>query len=56
MPTRFTIFTKGLILVAVPLLFQLGLIGLIALNEQKASQAGRWFAHTKRFYSRPTGS
>src|SRR6266446_2844968 len=47
MPFKLTIFRKGLILVAVPLLFQLALIGLVALIQHQTTEASYWFAHTK---------
>jgi signal transduction histidine kinase len=44
---RFTIFQKGLILVSVPFLFQLGLIGLVALMQRWNSEAEQWSVHSK---------
>lgn len=46
-PRRFTIFQKGLIIVSVPLLFQLALIAIVAQMQRHASEAGYWVIHTK---------
>ena len=47
MPFQVTILRKGLILVAVPLVFQLALIGLVALTQRHTDEAQRTFGHTK---------
>lgn len=44
---RLTIFKKGLILVAAPLLFQLALIGLVALMQRWNTEAENWSLHSK---------
>ena len=47
MTTRLTIFHKGLILIAVPLFFQLAFIGLVARMRRESSAAEVWTIHTK---------
>src|ERR1700682_2210431 len=47
LPVCLTIFKKGLILVAVPLLFQLALIGLIGLMQSWNTEAENWSLHSK---------
>ncbi len=47
MPGSLTIFKKGLILVSVPLLFQLTLIGLIADLQWRNTDAEAWSLHSK---------
>jgi signal transduction histidine kinase len=44
---RLTIFKKGLILIAVPLLFQLVFIALLADMQESNAQAVRWSIHSK---------
>jgi signal transduction histidine kinase/CHASE3 domain sensor protein len=45
--TRLTIFQKGLLLVAVPAMIQLGLIWLVYRTQQHQVEAQHWSAHTK---------
>lgn len=47
MPIRISILTKGLLLVGVPLLFQLVFMGLIAQAQRRERDAARWFVHTQ---------
>ncbi len=47
MTTRLTILIKGLILIAVPLLFQLAFIGLVAKMRSQSLAAETWTIHTK---------
>ena len=47
MPIRFTILLKGLLLVAVPLLFQLVLIGVITENGRQEHDADLSVAHSR---------
>ncbi len=47
MTTRLTILVKGLILIAVPLLFQLAFIGLVARMRRESVTAETWTIHTK---------
>jgi signal transduction histidine kinase/CHASE3 domain sensor protein len=47
MPGSLTIFKKGLILVSVPLLFQLTLIGLFADLQWRNTDAEAWSLHSK---------
>jgi CHASE3 domain sensor protein len=42
-----TILKKGLLLVSVPLLFQLSFIGVVALMDREVNKADEWFVHTK---------
>src|SRR6266516_3656011 len=51
-PVRLTILAKGLLLILVPLLFQLVLIGLVTLTESRERDAARWFEHTKAVLQR----
>src|ERR1051326_7264589 len=44
---RLTIFQKGLLLVAVPAIIQLGLIWLVYSTQQHQVEAQQWSAHTK---------
>jgi signal transduction histidine kinase len=43
---KLTIFRKALILVSVPLLFQLAFTALVAVMQKRNADAGQWFAHT----------
>jgi signal transduction histidine kinase len=47
MISRLTIFQKGLLLVAVPLLAQLALLGVLAKLQYDAAHAEHWAMHTK---------
>src|SRR5437016_1010360 len=47
MRLNLTIFKKGLILVSVPLLFQMAFIGLVAVMESVDADASQWSVHTK---------
>ena len=47
MMTRLTILWKGMILIAVPLLFQLGFINLVSWMRSEANLAEFWTMHTK---------
>lgn len=47
MPFHLTIFKKGLILVAVPLLFQLAFLGLVARMQQENADAQEWASHSQ---------
>jgi signal transduction histidine kinase/CHASE3 domain sensor protein len=42
-----TIFKKGVVLVAVPFLFQLAFVGLVAVMVAEDEEAGGWSFHTK---------
>lgn len=44
---KFTIVKKGIILVSIPLLFQLAFIGLVARMQHEHSQAADWDSHSK---------
>jgi signal transduction histidine kinase/ActR/RegA family two-component response regulator len=44
---RLSIFQKGLVLIAVPLLFQLGFFALLADMQSNNAQAARWAIHSK---------
>jgi signal transduction histidine kinase len=44
---RLTILSKGLILVAIPFLSQIGFIGLVAWMRWQGREAERWSLHTK---------
>ncbi len=44
---RFSILKKGMILIAIPLLFQLGFIALVAGMRHAAADAESWTIHTK---------
>ncbi len=44
---RYSILKKGLILIAIPLLFQLGFIGLMVSMRRDSVQGERWTIHTK---------
>ncbi len=44
---RLTIFQKGLVLIAVPLLFQLGFVALLADMQQSNTDAVEWSMHSK---------
>lgn len=41
------LFTKGLLLVAIPGLFELGLLGILYKSQENATQAEAWALHTK---------
>src|ERR1700732_1997453 len=43
---KLTIFRKALILVSVPLLFQLAFTALVAAMQKRNADAGQWYAHT----------
>ena len=45
---RLTIFRKGLLLIAVPLCFQLAFIGLVAAMRRNNIEAERWTIHTNK--------
>ena len=47
MHIKLTIYRKGLILVTVPMLFQLALIGAFTEMQRQVAEASYWFAHTK---------
>lgn len=47
MLSRFSILKKGLLLIAVPLGFQIGFIGLVAVMRMEATSAERWRLHTQ---------
>ena len=47
MRVNLTIFRKGLIIVAVPLLFQAVFIGVVAVLEAGNAEASKWSLHTK---------
>lgn len=51
-PIRFTILGKGLLLVTVPLVFQLFMIGLIHKLSREEQVANQWFVHTKLWNDR----
>src|SRR6266851_2792147 len=46
-----TIFKKGLILVSVPLLFQLAFLGLVAEMQSSNAEAQEWYTRTKEVLS-----
>lgn len=50
--TRPTILAKGMILIAVPLLFQLGFIALASRMTRESTAAERWTVHTKEVIAR----
>jgi len=41
------LFTKGLLLVAIPGLFELGLLAILSKSQSNATQAEAWLLHTK---------
>jgi hypothetical protein len=47
MGRNLTIFKKGLILISVPLLFQLAFIGVVVLLDSEQNKADESFVHTK---------
>ena len=47
MGARFTIFQKGLLLVAVPAMIQLALIWSLYRTQQHQAEAQHWATHTK---------
>ena len=44
---KLTLIKKGLILVSVPLLFQLAFVGLVVVTERANGEASSWSVHTK---------
>ncbi|HEX7684950.1 MAG TPA: ATP-binding protein [Trinickia sp.] len=42
------LFTKGLLLIAVPSLAELALVGMLSKTQEQSSQAAQWAAHSKQ--------
>ena len=42
------LFTKGLLLIAVPSLVELALVGMLSKTQEQASQAAQWASHSKQ--------
>ena len=42
------LFTKGLLLIAVPSVVELGLLGMLSKSQEQTSQAAQWAAHSKQ--------
>lgn len=42
------LFTKGLLLIAVPSLIELALVGMLSKTQEQATQAGQWASHSKQ--------
>lgn len=42
------LFTKGLLLIAVPSVVELGLLGMLSKTQEQTTQAAQWAAHSKR--------
>lgn len=45
---RMKLFTKGLLLIAVPSLVELALVGMLSKTQEQASQAAQWASHSKQ--------
>src|SRR5690242_11749007 len=42
------LFTKGLLLIAVPSVVELALLGMLSKTQEQTSQAAQWAAHSKQ--------
>jgi signal transduction histidine kinase len=49
------LFTKGLLLIAIPSLFEVGLLGLVYSTYRDSEIAGDWAAHSKQVLSETSG-
>lgn len=47
MPRKSSILRKGLVLIAVPLAFQIAFAGFLLLRQKRVDEAGQWAIHTK---------
>lgn len=47
MPRKSSILRKGLMLIAIPLAFQVAFAGFLLLRQERVDEAGRWAIHTK---------
>ena len=45
---RMKLFTKGLLLIAVPSLVELALVGMLSKTQEQTSQAAQWASHSKQ--------
>lgn len=47
MPRKSSILRKGLLLIAIPLAFQIAFAGFLLLRQRRVDEAGQWAIHTK---------
>ena len=45
---RMKLFTKGLLLIAVPSLIELALVGMLSKTQEQATRAAQWASHSKQ--------